>query len=48
MEWYEFVITQNKGRVARPESNRPALDMGPGEGSFLLSSRMIAFVDQSW
>ena len=28
--------------------NRPGLDMGPGEGSSVLSSRNIAFVDQRW
>jgi hypothetical protein len=48
MEWYEFVITENTRGGARPEGNRPGLYMGPGQGSSLLSSRMIAFVDQSW
>jgi hypothetical protein len=35
MEWYEFVITQNTRRGARPEGNRPGLDMGQGEGTSL-------------
>lgn len=48
MEWYEFVFTQNKRRGARPEGNGQGLDKGPREGTSLLSSRMIAFVDQSW
>lgn len=48
MEWYAFIITENTRRGARPEGNRSGLDMGPGEGSSVLSSRVMAFVDQSW
>ena len=48
IEWYEFVIAQNTWRAARPEGNRPGLDMGRGEESSVLSSRIIAFVDQRW